>query len=356
MPTLPTADLTFTLRLARRGLNVEFLGPTLRGLLGYGLRDIACPHASDPHGHCACPQACNYAYLFEGVPPFTLGSHRALYSAVPQPFTLLVDPISIAAKARDAVTFCVRLFGVRAIELAPLVVSAIESRTAHGIGSTQTPFHIEHVALSARHHIELRAPLSDIDLTRRSVLKWTFETPVSLRAAHRFVTNVSAVDIMKAGRLRSWLLARCYGDEAARAMRAPDEVHSRAFRTLHSDLTPWRIRRQSGRQQRAVNLEGVVGSIEIEGAWERERWWTQGISMVHLGKYATFGLGRVSCARKAVESTTWGERSEGEHSDIVGEQERKTDKPTGRPARVPRWIQLRGFPPKPGCQSARSTA
>jgi hypothetical protein len=55
----------------------------------------------------------------------------------------------------------------------------------------------------------------------------------------------------------------------------------------------WQMRRRSGRQRRAVPMEGLLGSATIEGPWSRERW-IGDVGRLHLGKYAAFGFGQVA--------------------------------------------------------------
>ena len=343
--TLPIADLAVSLWLPERGLGVDFLGPTLRGLIGYGLREVACTHGSDAHGRCPCPARCDYAHLFEGTPP---ASGPAGYSAVPQPFRLIVDAPG-APRDPSGVHFTVRLFGRRAIALAPRVIDAIDARSAHGIGSREAPFHIANATLGRTRTIAM-APTAGTNPATRAArptrLEVRFTTPCMLRKCQRARDGAlpTANDFVHAGRTRAWLLAVCYADPnsgAALEQPPPPDAHLGGFTlaSTNTDLTAWRIRRQSGRQHRAIDLDGVIGNCAIEGDWSRERWWLRDAHELGVGKYTSFGLGSVECSPLPDCASA--------HSSAAPIQVDHDPSPIARRRRVrlPRWVQLRGLPP-----------
>ncbi len=327
--TLAVADLEIELALPHAGLEVDFLGPTLRGLIGYGLREVACHHASDQHGRCSCPARCDYAYLFEGAhpaPPHVLLDRS---SALPQPFRLLV-PAPHSARDPHAVRFAIRLFGSRAIGLAPRVIDAIDARRPHGIGFRAAHYTLADAAIGPTRTLRLGTAA-----TPARTLDVRFLTPTMLRQSQRAPDQTASphapattgTDLVRAGRARAWLLAHAYGSGAA---HLPDhhlsDATGRAPRvTLAGQpaLASWRIRRHSGRQHRTVDLAGVMGQCTFDGNWSAERWWLGIAHEIGLGRHTSFGLGHVQ----------------------LPDVEPAHAEPTCARTRLPRWIQLRGLPP-----------
>ena len=345
LPQLSTTDLAFTLTTSGGPLGLEFLGPTLRGLFGYGLRAVACPHASDQNGRCCAPDCCDYAHLFEGIPPPSLGTHRNEYTAVPQPFVLLVDPprsVASAPNAPPVIKFVLRLFGDRAIALTPSVIRAVESRTKVGIGPQRAAFRVSHVEQAAPQSIPVGAPLLLSQHAPDSVARLDFLTPLSLRHGGKAITNPTAADLVESGRRRLWLLARCYGDAAATHIPMPAPGAKAVFRTREAEWKPWRIVRHSGRQHCAVGLGGVLGHIVIAGPWQHEQWWLQTCHIVGVGRCGTFGFGRVDVKCSADNASATHCRADVAEAQTVTNFDANDHR--GR-KRLPRWINLRGLPP-----------
>lgn len=321
--TLTVADLNIELHLPHGGLDVDFLGPTLRGLLGYGLREVACGHSSDAHGRCTCPARCDYAYIFEGAHPATPHALLGRYSSLPQPFRLIV-PAPHAPRDPRSVDFTVRLFGPRAISLAPHIIDAIAARRRHGIGAREARFELARTTVGQPRTLRFEAAA-----TPPRALEIRFLTPTMLRRSQRISAEacVTAADLAHAGRTRAWLLAHAYGSGATRLPHphAIDGDLEAARSPTHGThmLAPWRIRRQSGRQRRAVDLAGITGRCTINADWSAERWWLGALHEIGLGRHTTFGLGHV----------------------LLPAVEPSRTEPCARRARLPRWMQLRGLPP-----------
>jgi hypothetical protein len=337
--SLAVADLDIGLRLPRAGLEVEFLGPTLRGLLGYGLRQVACGHASGPDGHCACPARCDYAYLFEGAHPAPPRALLGRAATLPQPFRLVLPELR-AARDPHAVRFTVRLFGSRAISLAPRVIDAIDARRQHGIGAREARFELDTATVGPTRHLWFgtgNTPPDDLEVR--------FVTPTMLT---RSIGNrrgpgasaapaIAAADLMAAGRARAWLLAHAYGRDAACLPDPRGPMGISGAPTIMAEdnmaLSRWRIRRRSGRQQRAVDLAGVVGQCRLHADWSTERWWLGVAGELGVGRHTSFGLGQIhlpQVTRLEVASVRASQPDAG---------------PRAARARQPRWVQLRGLPP-----------
>ncbi len=291
---LPSTDLHFELTLSRP-LEVPFAGPTLRGMLGYGLRQTSCSHSSDANGHCSHGAGCRYAELFEGAPPEHLGHIAARHNALPQPMLLEIGS-DFGAPQTSLVPFVIRLFGTARAH-ALLIAEAIHSRQRFGLGAGHVPFTITSFRSSP-------TPLAKIDDSIRhaiarpqSTLRWHFETPLSMRASHEHRTSINAIAFVNAARRRWWLMQAAFDDRQdnnlSDAIPEPLPPIESDFSIAWEHTRLWQIRRRSGRQQQQVPLEGLLGDVAITGNWANELPWLEQITRLHLGKYALFGLGKV---------------------------------------------------------------
>lgn len=324
-------DLMFDCQLEVPLQRIPFLGPTLRGMLGHGLRALACPHQPSGDGYCAEGERCVYSYLFEG--PSGRGHGRAARRAIhlPQPFVLLVDPPS-SRLVRHSVHFGVRLFGA-AIDSADLFARAVESRGRHGLGAAHAPFRI--LGVSARRGVVplLSAGGARSRNGRTRVVELLFRTPVFLhgtRRGHGRATPPSGNALVEAIRRRAELLrlAARVGSNLGRGSASGSEATG--FRLVHHECRQWSIYRRSGRQNRVIQLHGLLGRVCVEGPWDAEPELLEVLSIIRLGKHTSFGLGDVVVNSPEVSG-------EGSHHRETSRRRNHRD--------IPRWIRLRGLPP-----------
>jgi hypothetical protein len=294
-------DVIFEITLEKPLCGVDFLGPTLRGLFGYALRDAACGHPSNADGYCTEPWDCPYSQIFEGQ------------KDLPQPFVLLVDPPKVNAK-RKKIQFGVRLFG-SSMTHAPIVVRAFEIGESFGIGAERIKYRIAQANVGEPKQTRT---ISILDPSKTISLEWKIRTPLSLRDEHDLRTEPSADALVSAGRRRVWLMRTVSGMQNDLPM--PTAPPHGTFRIVKQQIHEWRIFRNSGRQERTVPLRGIDGRMIIDGPWSDESWWLGDALSTNIGKHTSFGLG----------FATW---------EQLPAQ--------GRWLRLPRWIRLRGFPPKP---------
>ena len=131
-------------------------------------------------------------------------------------------------------------------------------------------------------------------MPERCSLRWRFHTPVQIvRDGTAVGTQLDGLDLLLAGRRRWTVMNTIHGTRP----ESPDEPAVRFersdFITRSSQLRHWNISRYSGRQERRVELHGVVGEIVIEGPWGLVGDWLPAIPVLHLGKSVSFGLGAV---------------------------------------------------------------
>lgn len=309
---LPSLDVRFELAVDRPP-ELEFLGPTVRGMLGHGLRHSFCGHRTDASGRCAAGHACTYARLFEGASSRLVGLPLPPGFTPPAPMVLEVDQVAArrASPCRDdgLVKFVVRLFGA-AIADADALTEAVSSRQRHGLGAVSRRFDL--MACSACNATSGDTAGAHGCVPDGSEVEFQFITPMSLRHGQRMQVRVNPSLLIAAARRRSWLMRALHGSATdhpeGQMMRGVDhaalpwsvgearihasETDTRFF-VSHEDTYLWRMRRRSGRQRQVVPMEGLRGSVSIVGPWANEQWLAD-VERLHVGKHTSFGFGQVT--------------------------------------------------------------
>jgi hypothetical protein len=264
--------MQFTASLASEGHGLGYLGPTIRGAIGHALKDAVTRSTEDAEA---------YALLFDGQAPPGRSIMRR-YPSVPQPLVLQVSPPESWWGPPDILQFGIRLFGP-AQQHASRVCDTVEEVGRRGIGRTRTSFTVTHVS---RHQ---PARTRDVVPSR---IRWSFDTPLSMRSQGHEVIEPSGLDLLLAGRRRWTIMNEFYG-ASLDTLNMGDRVDAADFRVESASLRRWSIQRYSGRQERRVPLRGTIGSMVISGPWAETGDWIHDIVTLHLGKHCSFGFGRV---------------------------------------------------------------
>jgi hypothetical protein len=345
---LPSLDLHFALRVRGAVPDLPFLGPTVRGLLGYGLRQTCCGHEPTESGSCSHGDNCTYAFLFEGPLQRRDAFRRLTLDALPQPFLPLVEapkfaltPSTVSRRAETTsksihsdpqlIRFGIRLIGT-ARGLASSVIDAIAARQSYGFGARSQSYTLESVTQSCP---TARVPCSAAQprtTQSQSTIRLRCLTPIAFDRPLEDKQLLGST-IIDAAAKRLWLLEMAYGVGCPQRS-IPRAVNPTEFTTRASSLQPWSFTRRSTRHGRVIQLSGQLGEAAIEGPWCRYALLLSAIDHFGVGRNISFGFGRVQYEFVPATSPV--------HTAING-----VSKPhsTAHMARVPRWIRLRGAPP-----------
>jgi len=285
-------DLDVRATLESPAHELAFLGPTIRGGLGYALKRRCQPNCN-PSQETEPVEPNAYSMVFEGRPPEDRKVMRR-YDAVPPPFALrLAAPGQWDGGPTD-LRFSVRLFGDAAIWL-PDIVASIEQLGSDGVGKNRVRFDVDSMTPRTILRCNDRASvaISHLDpVPRDGRLRWTFETPVQLtkgRSDSRPL--IRPLQLILAGRRRWHVMTSLFGEPTSRDTARLEEDE---FRVTSNSIQTWSINRFSGRQKRSIPLSGFIGEMDIEGPWSQAGDWITAIRHLHLGKHVSFGFGRVT--------------------------------------------------------------
>lgn len=308
IPVIPYVRLRVTLRAEEPAAPPPFQGSMLRGAFGHALRRLACARGpAQACESCLLRHECPYPRLFEprieGPPPPLL---RGIDQAVrPYVFEPLGGPERLAPG--DELRFDLLLFG-EAVKLQAYAILAIERMARGGLGAGRARFsliQVEAVDLdgASRLLFAAGAPVTPVpapalvpetDSISTEKLTLQFSTPLRVKARGGLNARPTFRDLVF-NMLRRVLELACF--------HVPGATVDWSFRTflqradavqiVDSDLRWHDWQRWSNRQNASMKLGGLVGNLVLEGDLEPFSRLLRTAEIVHIGKGATFGLGRM---------------------------------------------------------------
>ena len=334
LPPLPHLRLRIALRALATAQVPEFTGSMLRGAFGHALRRSVCAMGRDqPCAACRLRHDCSYARIFEspvevdgpgGVPPFLRGLPSAPHPYVFEPH---LAPRHLSSGGR--LTFDLLLFG-RAIGHQARVLLAVERTGEGGLGAGRVRFALDRVEVIREDErweeplwgprranppralfdgawkstaLEPGRPLPSAPLPAATDesgrLRLHFETPIRL---HRKGEIVAPDDL----RLLTFVMIRrhlelAHFEAAGEAERTAIDWRFRplldaasALRVVGRRLSFQNLTRYSHRQDRPVDIGGYVGALSLEGDFAPLLQLFRAAEVLHVGKGAVFGLGKVA--------------------------------------------------------------
>jgi len=301
---LHVARIRIGVRFLGEGIVSAFWGPTLRGGFGAALRQIACSLRRTSCAECPLSSACAYGYLFE-TPITPSDTIMRKYTHAPHPF-VFEPPLGQAQGTRSSATASISMVLVgRSIHYSPYILLALQELGQRGLGREHVPFEVGELvdeagsALFRKAEGTHLAPLTATELPLEpgspasSSFSIHFDTPVRIQAGGRVVRSPSLLDIVSNLSRRLFLLHHFHDDTTAPVASEPFLEAARAATLVESDLCWIDRKRYSTRQQRSVPLGGSLGSVTYHGDVGILEPLLRAGEYVHVGKNATFGLGKL---------------------------------------------------------------
>lgn len=306
LPRIPYLRLRVTLHALEPAGLPSYKGSTLRGAFGHALRRTVCAIPEQECESCRLRAACAYTRLFEtyieGDPPPLL---RGLETA-PRPYVFEPRTDARTFAPGDPLLFDLLLLG-QAVDLQAYAVLALERMAAAGLGLKRHRFALDRVETLAPDGT-LRPVVQNGRATPRGLhppalpredgpatrARLRFRTPTRIKLDHHLARSVDFRSLAFAMLRRTLELAHFHLPGAAVdwTFRAYLEQADRV-RVLRSDLRWHDWERYSNRQGRKMTLGGFEGTLDLEGDLHPFAPLLRTAEIVHVGKGATFGLGKV---------------------------------------------------------------
>jgi CRISPR-associated endoribonuclease Cas6 len=280
----------------------EYAGSALRGIFGHALRRAACVTGLPDCSRCALHRSCGYPAVFE--PPAPLDYTRRILSDVPVPFVVEPPPWGEQAHPSGALlSFSTVLIGP-ALQQLPLVLLAWRHALQRGLGPQEGTARLERVFVEgesepvldgARGRLRPHGQLLALPgpETAPGQVRLVFHTPLRLLREGRLIApeRLAPSDLLMSLLRRTAHLVELQLGGTLGVDFAALKAHAGSI-TGEPALALRDWTRHSARQQRHMNLAGVVGHWTLHG--DLAPFWPLLVlgQWLHAGKGASFGLGR----------------------------------------------------------------
>ncbi len=283
-----------------------YKGSTLRGAFGWAFKSVCCSDARVKCEDCMVAETCVYSYVFETSPKRD-SEMMKLYPSVPHPF-VIEPPLSrqeIFASGQELQLGLV-LVG-RAREYLPYFVLAFREMGEVGLGKGRGKYELLRIESSDNGRTVriyeqsspeigecsegIRAVPEDIPF-KAEELVLEFHTPTRLIYEGKLSPNPEFHVLMRSLLRRISAIAYFHcGTTLDVDFKALVE-RSRQVKLVRADVRWHDWERYSNRQKQRMKLGGFLGTARYSGPW-REFWpFLKLGEILHIGKGATFGLGK----------------------------------------------------------------
>lgn len=291
---LPLARYRFTFTVTRDIHLPAYAGSMLRGAFGHALRGLSCMTRQKECTGCPLHTTCPYPAIFAPVPPAEHSLQK--FSQIPVPYVIEPEHSALRHYAAGQ-TFCfdMVLMGRAQAEL-PLVTLAWQRALGNGLGQAKGCATLE----SVEEHTQ-EAPTQHtawpeaLPCAETSVVDLHFITPLRLQENGKALppNRLTPRALLMALVRRTHLLAEFHLGGPFTVDFTQLAKIAGCIRSEASDCPlHWQDwQRYSSRQQRTIQLGGVIGTWRLAGALTPFMPYLQLGTLLHVGKEAAFGLG-----------------------------------------------------------------
>lgn len=306
---LTAGRFQFALKVREPMILPPYKGSTLRGGFGSAFRRFCCGQKQLAEcGGCLLKEACPYHFIFEPGPP--AGAEMlGRFEEIPRPF--VIEPPETEQtgfQPGEELRFHLILIG-KALDYLPYFILAFKELGGIGIGKGRAKFALDRVTsvlpdgaggelvYDGEKVYNRFAVIQPVNPALRcgsghQELRLNFKTMTRLKTAGEYadkpefrvliralLRRLSALEYFYCGRKPDW-------DFASLAARAEAVV-------LADNQTSWvDWERYSSRQDTRMHLGGLVGEAGYTGPWQEFGELLGWGEALHVGKGATFGLGK----------------------------------------------------------------
>lgn len=313
IPAIPYVRLRMTLQAEEPAVLPPFQGSMLRGAFGHALRRTVCVMGPEQEcASCLLRHACVYTRIFEPYvegepPPFLRGIDQAVRPYVFEPLGGIGHGEERLAPG-DPLRFDLLLFG-QAVDLQAYAFLAVERMARAGLGAGRPRFRLVRVEApgaegATRTLFSAGSPPATDPappvVPREAAfppdrLALRLETPLRVKVRDHLNGQPTFRDLVFNMLRRVLELAHFHVAGAAIDWSfRPLLERAEAVRVVTADLRWHDWERWSNRQQSSMKLGGLVGRLVLEGDLTPFAALLGAAQIVHVGKGATFGLGKLA--------------------------------------------------------------
>jgi len=292
-----------------------FKGSTFRGVFGRALKNVVCTLKAQECSECLLKERCVYALVFE-TQVSTETPKRSRIASLPHPFVIEppLDTETNFSKG-SSFDFHLLLFGETNRNL-PYFIYAFEQMGKVGIGrridGKRGHFSLDEVRADSRpiysssdqklntDNIFQALSLDGAKVSLDEYFKLTVHiiTPLRIKFKNKLKADLPFHVMVRAMLRRVSSLFSCYGDGEPELDYRGMVKRSEDVRIVEDNLRWHDCKRYSFRQEKAMLMGGIVGSITYEGKIGEYMPLIDLCSIVHLGKQTSFGLGKIETEKE----------------------------------------------------------
>jgi len=286
-----------------------FKGSTLRGGFGSVFKSLTCATPGLCQKTCKAGDHCPYGYIFETPVPANSEIMRK-YPHAPHPF--IIEPPSDKRtdfSPGDKLTFRLILIG-KAIDYLPYFIYTFAELGNIGIGKGRAHYLLSQVqALNPQgkrtliYNAEsdilktggeiINFELSSTESQLKGNMAITFLTPLRLQFEQGIEFSPEFHALFRSLLRRISLLAYFHqGIELDKELDFKELIQSaEKVKTLDKRYRPYRWNRYSNRQEKSIQMDGIIGEGIYQGDFTPFLPFLKLGELVHLGKSTAFGMG-----------------------------------------------------------------
>ena len=300
---LPILKIRCTVRLRSNMLAGSYLGSAWRGLIGWEMKKHICPFDVRANcNSCVIKEHCPYYLLLEKKTSFP-----GLYNS-PRGYILYSSPLD----SDNCVFLDISLFG-SCTKLLALIVKCVLSGQKTGLGAMREAYDLralEQILPDGSHvPIDFGQDQTPVTLETATLKEW-LNSMDACRDSRMIIHLITPLRLRKQGKylgdfeLEFFLCCVARRLEALNCIFNNDkpigkDVWSALKRRFRgSEDTKSNVKwvdfgRYSSRQRAHILLGGLVGSVEMSEIDSLHQRWLRAASIVHVGKGAAMGLGKI---------------------------------------------------------------
>ncbi|MBF0451770.1 MAG: CRISPR system precrRNA processing endoribonuclease RAMP protein Cas6 [Candidatus Magnetomorum sp.] len=292
-----------------------YKGSTFRGGFGHALKHGVCASPHQSCDQCMMAKQCLYVLLFEPkLLKNNLNDVRQM-STIPSPF--VIEPPSTKKThftTSESFDFHLLLFGDNNKYL-PYVIFAFDQMGKQGVGKYVDSHRGQFKLQTVNHRNTLvysdEKMISDsidnietltLDAFVKSppnthTIKMILDTPLRFKIERKLSKELTFENLIRVMLRRISFLLATYGSGNPNLNYTDIIQRAKAVKMSQNNLQWYNWSRYSARQDRKMNMGGLIGSVIYEGNLDEFMPLIHFCSKVHMGKQTSFGLGKIRCEK-----------------------------------------------------------
>jgi len=297
---MKVATLTVELKALQPARLPYYKGSVIRGGFGLAFRRVACPFPKRECAECLLRRQCVWSYVFATPRPEGSAIMRK-YETIPHPF-VIEPPLDDRTRLErgEILAFGLTLIG-KAMDYVPYFIYAFEQMAEQGLGPGRARFAIHTVQQNGTAFYDpesnaITSPLAHAQLgfngkEQASSVTLRFLSPTRMLYNGKMARR-PAFHVVLRSLLRRIGLLTYFHDTPIEIDYTGLIKQAESVNTAACSMATFQWRRYSSRQDQAIEMEGMLGTVVCQGELGPFLPYLRAGEVVHVGKGTSFGMGK----------------------------------------------------------------